>query len=184
MKIRVKSKWNNKDRERTATDTGSALGFNIWRIAGANILHMENEGYQTDTYNQRLDVIAELVAFLVHVVDRMLAEKEYTQEKRSELITALALNLAKTMHDNRMDCNEEKADFRAAFIDLLNARMNEYSGFSFDGNQPGFQLRRRVGDHVTEVIGEKDRKWVTDQVMDIEIPDAMKVFGRVARNLL
>jgi hypothetical protein len=198
MKIRVKSKWNNKDRERTVAEIGSALGFNIWRIAGANVLHMENEGYQTDTYNMRLDIIAELTAFMVHVVDRMALEKTYSEDKRRELITALALNLAMTMQDNRIDANTindkdraqaqevapEKADYKAPFIDLLNARMSEYSAFSFDGKQPGFQLRRRVGEHVTLVIGEKDRKWVTDQVMDIEIPDAMKVFARVAQNLL
>ena len=48
----------------------------------------------------------------------------------------------------------------------------------------GFQMRRRCGDNVTKVMGEKDRKWVTDQVMDIEIPDALKTFKKVARSLL
>ena len=184
MKIRVKSKWNDKDRERSSEEIGSALGFNLWRIAGANVLHMENEGYQTDTYNQRLDVIAELLAFFVHVVDRMASQKEYSEEARRELVTALALNLAKTMHDNRLDVNEEKGDYRAAFIELMNQRMAEYAGFSFDGEEPGFQLRRRVGEHVTQVMGEKDKKWVTDQVMDIEIPDALKTFKKVTRSLL
>lgn len=184
MKIRVKSKWNDKSRERSAEDVGSALAFNLWRIAGANVLHMENEGFQTDTYNQRLDVIAELLAFFVHVVDRMTSEKQYTEENRRELITALALNLSKTMHDNRLDVNEEKADFKGFFIQLMNERMAEYSGFSFDGEEPGFQLRRRAGEHVQQVMGAKDNKWVTDQVMDIEIPDALKTFKKVARSLL
>ena len=183
MKIRVKSKWN-KDREHSSEEIGSALGFNLWRIAGANVLHMENEGYQTDTYNQRLDVIAELLAFFVHVVDRMSSEKDYSEENRRELITALALNLAKTMHDNRLDVNEEKRDYRDEFIQLMNQRMAEYAEFSFDGEEPGFQLRRRVGEYVREKMGEKDNKWVTDQVMDIEIPDALKTFKKVARNLL
>ena len=187
MKIRVKSKWNDKDRQRSADEIGSALGFNLWRIAGANVLHMENEGFQTDTYNMRLDVIAELVAFFVHVVDRMSADKGYSEEQRRELINAMALNLAKTMHDNRRDVNEgeaKQADFKAEFISLLNQRMAEYSEFSFDEGEPGFQLRRRVGEYVMQKMGEKDNKWVTDQVMDIEIPDALKTFKRVARNLL
>lgn len=185
MKIRVKSKWNDKSRERSAEEVGSALGFNLWRIAGANVLHLENEGFQTDTYNQRLDVIAELLGFFVHVVDRMTSEKEYTEDARRELITALALNLAKTMHDNRMDVNEDKAaDYRGQFIQVLNERMAEYAGFAYDGNEPGFQMKRRCGEHVTEVIGEKDRKWVTEQIMSIEIPDALKTFNKVARNLI
>lgn len=184
MRIRVKSKWNDKNRTRGPEEVGSALAFNLWRIAGANVLHLENEGFQTDTYNQRLDVIAELVAFFVHVVDRLTSDKGYTEEERSSLVTAMALNLAKTMHDNRRDVNEAVEDFKGQFIALLNARMSEYSEFKFEGSEPGFQLRRRVGEHVTEVMGEKDRKWVTDQIMDIEIPDAMKTFKQVARNLI
>ena len=184
MKSRVKRRWNDKGRERTAEDTGSVLGFNLWRIAGANVLHLENEGFQTDTYNQRLDVVAELVSFFVHVVDRMTSEKEYSEDERRDLITALALNLAKTMHDNRMDVNEEKKDYKAEFIQVLNERMAEYADFAYDGNEPGFQMRRRCGEHVTEVMGEKDKKWVTDQIMEIEIPDALKTFKKVARNIL
>lgn len=184
MKIRVKSKWNDKDRERSAGEIGSALAFNLWRIAGANVLHLENEGFQTDTYNQRLDVIAELLAFFVHVVDRMTADKEYSEDKRRDLITALALNLSKTMHDNRQDVNQDRDDYKQPFIQMMNERMAEYAEFTFDDSEPGFQLRRRVGEYVQEKMGEKDNKWVTDQVMEIEIPDALKTFKKVARNLL
>ena len=185
MKIRVKSKWNVKDRERSAEEIGSALGFNLWRIAGANVLHLENEGFQTDTYNQRLDVIAELLGFFVHVVDRMTSEKEYSEDDRRDLITAIALNLAKTMHDNRIDVNDDKdADYKGQFVQVLNERMAEYADFAYDGKEPGFQMKRRCGEHVTEVMGEKDKKWVTEQIMSIEIPDALKTFKKVARNLI
>ena len=69
MKLRVKNKWNDKNKERTPEETGSVLSFNFWKIASANVMHMENEGFQTDTHFQRLDVIAEFTIFLVHVVD-------------------------------------------------------------------------------------------------------------------
>jgi hypothetical protein len=186
MKIRIKNKWNDKNKERTAEDTGSVLSFNFWKVASANVMHLENEGFQTDTHFQRLDVIAEFTAFLVHVVDRIISAKEYSAEDRQALITALALNLAKTMHDNRRDVSDDKeTDFRAEYIALMNERMNEYSRFTFEeGNQPGFQMRRCVGEHVRDVMGEKDNKWIPDQVMDIEIPDAMKAFKRVTRGVL
>ena len=158
MKIRVKSKWNKKDKERTPEEVGSALAFNLWRIAGANVLHIENEGFQTDTHHQRLDVIGELLAFFVHVVDRMVSAKDYTDEHRTDLITAIARSLAKTMHDNRRDV-EEEGDFKGTFIDLLNVRMTEYAEFTFDESGPGFQMRRRCGDNVTKVMGAKDNKW-------------------------
>lgn len=183
MKIRIKTKWSKKDKVRTPEEIGSAVAFNLWRIAGANVLHIENEGFQTDTQHQRLDVIAELLAFFVHVVDRMVSDKDYTEQARSELITAIALSLAKTMHDNRRDI-EDEGDFKEPFINLINERMSEYARFTFDEGEPGFQIRRSCGDHVTNVMGEKDKKWITDQVMDIEIPDAMKTFKKVARSLL
>jgi hypothetical protein len=186
MKIRVKNKWNDKNKERTPEETGSVLSFNFWKIASANVMHMENEGFQTDTHFQRLDVIAEITAFLVHVVDRMISSKDYPAEDRQALITALALNLAKTMHDNRRDVSGDKeTDFRSDYINLMNERMSEYSNFTFeDDNQPGFQVRRCVGEHVREVMGEKDNKWVPDQVIGIEITDAMKAFKRVTRGML
>ena len=186
MKIRVKNKWNDKSKERTPEETGSVLGFNFWKIASANVLHMENEGFQTDTHFQRLDVIAELTIFLAHVVDRVISSRGVSAEDRQVLITGLAMNMAKTMHDNRRDVSDDKeTDFRAEYIALMNERMNEYSNFSFDDdNQPGFQMRRCVGEHVREVMGEKDNKWIPDQVIDIEIPDAMKAFKRVTRGMI
>jgi hypothetical protein len=186
MKIRIKNKWNDKDKVRTPEETGSVLSFNFWKIASANVMHMENEGFQTDTHFMRLDVIAEFTAFLVHVVDRVISSKDYSAEDRHALITALALNLAKTMHDNRRDVSDDKeTDFRNKYITLMNERMSEYSNFTFEeDNQPGFQLRRCVGEHVREVMGEKDNKWIPDQVIDIEIPDAMKAFKRVTRGVL
>jgi hypothetical protein len=54
--VRVKSKWNLKDRERTLSETGAAMGFILWRIAQQGVLNLENEGFQTDTNAQRLDV--------------------------------------------------------------------------------------------------------------------------------
>jgi hypothetical protein len=186
MQIRIKNKWNDKNKERTPEEIGSILSFNLWKVASANVMHMENEGFQTDTHFQRLDVIAEFTAFFVHVVDRVISAKDYSAEARQALITALALNLAKTMHDNRRDVSHDKeTDFRAQYIALMNERMSEYSNFTFDeGNEPGFQLRRCVGGHVRDVMGEKDNKWVPDQVIDIEIPDAMKAFKRVTRGVL
>ncbi len=186
MKLRIANKWKDKNKTRSSEDTGSVLGFNLWKVAGANVMHLENEGFQTDTHNQRLDVIAEFSAFFIHVIDRLIATKEYSAEDRGAIITGLALNMAATMHDNRRDVSADKnKNYREDFIGLINARMAEYADFSFDGVlDPGFQLRRCVGDHVRQVMGEKDNRWVPDQVLEIEIPDAMKTIKRITRGLL
>ena len=39
---------------------------------------------------------------------------------------------------------------------------------------PGFQYKRDFGDYISEQMGEKDQKWVTDQVMSIEVLDMME----------
>jgi hypothetical protein len=183
VRLRVKNKWNDKNKERSIEDTAGVIAFNLWKIASANVLNLENEGFQTDSQSQRVDVIAELVAFYVHVVDRLLADKNYDEDKRRQMIVSLAMGLAKTVKDNRVDFDGE-GDHSQAFVELLNARMSEYAGFAYIDNEPGFQLRRRVGEHVQAVMGEKDNKWVTDQVMDIELPDALKAFKRVVRGLI
>ena len=64
IEVRVKSKWSNKGRERTLDETGGAVAFILWRIAQQGLLNLENEGFQTDTRSQRMDVIAEFLAFL------------------------------------------------------------------------------------------------------------------------
>ena len=183
MRLRVKNKWQDKNRERSIEDTAGVIAFNLWKIASANVLNLENEGFQTDTQSQRIDVIEELIAFYVSMVDRLAADREYDEDTRRRLIVALAMSLAKTVKDNRVDFDGE-GDHSGAFVELLNERMSEYAGFAYSDGEPGFQLRRRVGEHVQAVMGAKDNKWVPDQVMDIEIPDAMKVFKRVVRGLI
>ena len=183
MRLRVRTTWLDTTKERSIEDTAGVIAFNLWKIASANVLNLENEGFQTDSQSQRVDVIEELLAFYVSVIDRLAVDREYDDDARRRLVVATAMNLAKTVKDNRVDFDGE-GEHSQVFVELLNERMSEYAGFSYSDGEPGFQLRRRVGEHVQAVMGEKDNKWVPDQVMDIEIPDALKVFKRVVRGLI
>ncbi|NNG12147.1 MAG: hypothetical protein HKM88_02750 [Halobacteria archaeon] len=179
--MRVKSKWNLKDKERSLSETGGAIAFILWRIAQQGVLNLENEGFQTDTNAQRLDIIAEFLAFLVHLVDRMTIEN-LAQDERVEFITSLARHLADNMQQNRTDA-EGKGEYRKALVNLLNERAAEYAEFSFTDNEPGFAFRRYFGENVRAVMGAKDNKWITDQVMDIEVPEALKPLSKALRDL-
>lgn len=180
--VRVKSKWNVKDRERSFDEIASALGFNCWRIAQQALLNLENAGFQTDTNLQRLDVIKEFCAFMIHVVDRM-AYQRITDEERAELVNALARKLADYVQDNTRDF-AGPGDYRAPFVELLNRRMDDYAEFPFADDEPGFGMKRFFGDRVTEVMGEELSKWIGDQIIDIEAPEATKTLKRVLRSLL
>ena len=180
--MRVKSRWNVKGKDRSLAETGGALAFIMWRIAQNGVLHLENEGFQIDTYNQRLDVLAEFLAFLFHYTDRSVSEK-LDAEGREELMTALARRLADNMQENRVDSEGQK-DYRGEFISLLNRRTDDYAEFSLYEGEPGFAFRRYLGEKVTSVMGPQDSKWISDQMMDIEVPAAIKPLNKALGDLI
>ncbi|MDX2456497.1 MAG: hypothetical protein QNL87_03230 [Gammaproteobacteria bacterium] len=179
--MRVKSKWSNKGRERTLDETGGAAAFILWRIAQQGLLNLENEGFQTDTRSQRMDVIAEFLAFLLHLADRKQSEALDANE-RQEFITSLAQHLANTMQENRVDA-EGKGDYRRLLIALINERGANYAECPMPDGEPGYAMKRYLGECVTAVMGEKDNKWITDQVMDVEVVEALKPLNKALREL-
>lgn len=178
--LRVKSKWN-ADREHTLNEIGSAAAFIIWRIAQQGVLNLENEGFQTDTNAQRLDVMAEFLAFLVHLADRLKAE-QLDQNERQAFITSLALHLADRMQENRADI-QGKGKYRQPLIDLLNARAADYAEFAMVDGKPGYAFKRYFGENVRAVMGERDNQWITDQVIDIEVPETLPPLNKALRDL-
>jgi len=179
--VRVKSKWSNKGRERTLEEVGGAAAFILWRIAQQGLLNLENEGFQTDTRSQRMDVIAEFLAFLLQLTDRSKAEALDAGE-RQEFITSLARHLANTMQENRSDA-EGPGDYRKALIDLINERGANYAECPMPDGEPGYAMKRYLGECITAVMGEKDNQWITDQVMDIEVPEALPPLNKALREL-
>jgi hypothetical protein len=178
--VRVKSKWN-ADREHSLHEIGSAAAFIFWRIAQQGVLNLENEGFQTDTNAQRLDVMAEFLAFLVHLADRLKAE-QLDQQERQAFITSLALHLADRMQENRTDI-QGKGTYRQPLIDLLNARAADYAEFTMVDNEPGYAFKRYFGEQVRAVMGAKDNQWITDQVIDIEVPETLPPLNKALRDL-
>lgn len=183
MAIRLKTKWNDKERERSVDEIGGALAFTIWRLGMEGVLHLENENFQTDTQSQRMDVVGEFVIFLLHIIDRM-SHNRMTNEERAALVIATAKKLATFMQENREGVSGP-GDHKSAFISQINARMDDYAECSYsDEEGPGFSMKRTFGDHVTNVMGERDKKWITHVVMDIETPEALTMLKRATRSLL
>lgn len=181
--MRIRSRWNVKGKQRSLEETAGALAFIEWRIAGKALLDLENEGFQTDTQSQRLDVIQEFCAFLIHVTDR-LVHAAMDDEQRQRFIVALSLKLADTYHDNRVDAEGRGQDFKKPFIDTINGRMADYAAFRFEDGEPGYGFKRYLGECVTNTMGPRDRKWISDQVMEIEVPDMLKTLKKGLNDLL
>ena len=77
--MRMRTKWHNKERQVSVEEKANTMAFISWRIAMAMVLNLENENFQTDTQKQRMDIIQEVVAFLVSITDRLVAQ-QMTQE--------------------------------------------------------------------------------------------------------
>lgn len=179
---RLKAKWNQKNRERTPEQIASAIGSNVWLLAADGCLNLENEGFETSTHSQRLDVITEYLAFSLHLVDRM-TYGELDENERTRFINALGVCLANLVQDNRVDANGP-GEYRTAFVELLNQRMDDYSECRYDAETgPGFSLKRMLGNHVMEVMGKKDKKWIPDYVIDVEAPKIVKGINRVMHGM-
>ena len=180
---RLKRSWNFRDKERSMKDIGSALSFNIWQISGSGLLDLENEGFQTDSRSQRLDVVCEYAAFLLQIADRLTFGK-ITLKQRNDLISFAGIHLASIIQNNREDIDGE-GDYIKVFLNLLNARINDYSGCQFsEEDGPSFVFLRLLGDHVTLQMGEKDKKWITSYVIDIGGDKLFKSFRRILPGLI
>jgi hypothetical protein len=179
---RLKATWNQKNQTRTPEQIASAVGFNIWLLAAEACLNLENEGFETTSQSQRLDVISEFLAFSLHLVDR-LTYGELDEEERVRFINSLGVSLAATVQSNRVDANGA-GEYRTAFVELLNQRIEEYSDCSYDQETgPGFSLKRILGTHVMHAMGAKDNKWIPDYVIDAESPKIIKGVNRVMKGM-
>ncbi len=183
MSLRMRSRWKQGGRERSLEDVASAAASNAWRAACNGVLNLENEGFETSSRAQRLDIIEEFVAFLLLVADRLVYDR-YSAEERERFVTAMALRLAGLVDENRTDAQGE-GPHRERFIDKLNERTGVYAECSFTPEEgPGFSMLCCLGDHVTGVLGPTNRKWAQDQVVAIDGPEAAQDFTRALNTLL
>jgi len=177
--MQIKSRWNKRAKEQSLEEIAGALGFIFWKIATNAVLELENKGYQTDSNAHRLQIIGEFLAFLLQVADRLAFVKMETEE-RQRFISALAKHIVDTFADNQREVLGE-GEHRQAFIDLLNQRGEDYAELSFDDGEAGFDFRRFFGEQVAAVMREKH--FVSQEVMDIEGPDAIKMLKKAMRDL-
>jgi HEAT repeat protein len=183
---RLKNTWHESERnagaDKTLADIASALGFIIWRVAleSAKDLHRERYHYASD--QQRAAVIAEFLAFLLQVVDRLTYEM-LEHAERDTVINATAAKLAEHLQDNLVDLFGP-GDYRGPFLATLNGRMQDYAAFAFRDNEPGYDFLRYFGDRVLKILGDdQTNRWVIDQIMEVSGPQAVKHVRQSVENL-
>ena len=182
---RTKSRFFAKDKARDPATLASVAAFTTWRLGLQTIKRMRDADFEIEASPQYFDVLGEYLVFLIHVADRFAFARLPLAERRVFTVS-MVRRLAELLAENESRLLGTDADsIRRGFIDRFNARADDYASFGFDeANGPDFAFLRYAGHALLGVVAERDRAWVTDQVMTIEAPDAVTTLRRVMDNVV
>jgi hypothetical protein len=182
---RTKSRFFAKDKARDPATLASVAAFTTWRLGLQTIKRMRDADFEIDASPQYFDVLGEYMVFLIHVADRFAFARLPLPERRVFTVS-MVRRLAELLAENETRLLGTDADsIRRSFIDRFNARADDYASFGCDeANGPDFAFLRYAGHALLGVVAERDRAWVTDQVMSIEAPDAVTTLRRVMDNVV
>ena len=183
MRIRIKTKWSKEEREVSVEDAVSVLAFNSWKIGMQTLLEIENEDFQIDSQTQRIEVMEEIMAFMVQALDRIV-HGTLSDEDRGTLISMYAKKIADHVQDNARDFGGT-ADYRTPFIDKLNHRFEGYALTKWDNDKdaPAFSMGREFGTNISDVLGPKDRKWALDYIQQVLMPEFYSLFKKTIKSV-
>lgn len=185
MALRIRSKWQTKVPQTVSLeDNAGALAYVIWQLALGSAKNLHAEDFHYDNDEQRVAVIAEYLCFLVHVADRMVYSS-LDDDQRQRFVITLVTETTRHIQRNKEDIMG-RGDYRSAHIELFNQRSAGYAETSFDEQQrqPGFDMLRYIGQKVLEIMGSSQtNRWVIDQVMEIDAPEAVDQVRKALDNL-
>jgi hypothetical protein len=186
-KIRIKSQWFRGAAAKTPQQTASAMAFIAWRVAQNMLKQMRSAHFDIEIGAQYFAFTREVLVFLTQVLDRMAFER-MGPEGRAEFITALVKRVAEILQDNEDGLLGVPAagqpSYYEQFIDLFNALADHYADFGFDADGPDFAFVRYFGHRIESLMPQKDQRWVVDQIMASEVPDAVSYLQRAMQGVL
>jgi hypothetical protein len=185
--LRIKSQWHRPGAPRTPEQTASAMAFIAWRLAQNMLKQMRSAGFEIDVGPQYFAFLREVLVFLCQLVDRMVYARLAPAE-RVAFTSAMVQRIAAVLQDSADDLlgapPAGEQGHGAQFIDLVNTLAEHYADFGYGADGPDFAFVRYFGSRLEVVMPERDRRWVTDQVMAIEAPQAHAVLESALRDVL
>jgi hypothetical protein len=148
-KLRIKSQWFRDSGAKTPQQNASAMAFITWRVAQNTLKQMRSARFDIEIGPQYFDFTREVLVFLTQVIDRLMGEPVPGQASHYE-----------------------------QFIDLFNELSEHYADFGFDAKGPDFAFVRYLGHRIEALMPQKDQRWVVDQIMASEVPDALDMIQR------
>jgi hypothetical protein len=192
--MRIKSHWFKPGADKTPAEQASAMAFIVWRVAQQMLKRMRGADFDIDTGRPYFAFMREVLVFLIAVTDRI-AHARLPSEVRGEFTVALVKHLARILQDSEDDLLGRAPPGAPSngdtFIDLVNEVSAHYAEFGADptardegaGFHPDFAFTRYLGNRLEPTLPEKDRRWVIEQVMAAEAPEAVGVVQRSMRDL-
>ena len=184
MAIRIRSRFHAGGKARSAATLASVVAMLAWKLAIDSIKRMRAAQFDIDLGRSYFDFVCEQLAFLAHLADRI-AYRELDAEKRAAFTRALALRLAEVVEDNAEMLLMPPAQglCQQHFLKTFNASGDDYADFQYAADGPDFGFRRCFADRLRAAVPGKDHLWITDQVMEIEVPEAVTALEKTLAGL-
>jgi hypothetical protein len=187
MAIRIKSQWFQTDAPKSAQQTASAMAFIVWRVAQNMLKQMREAKFDIDVGPQYFAFMREVLVFLIQVVDRMAFER-MSGEERVVFTTAMVVRVAEILEESELEWMlappAGEQSWRNQFIDLCNEQADAYAEFGHSPQGPDFGFVRYLGHRIEIIMPAKDQRWVIDQIMAIEAPEALQMVQRGMEGVL
>ncbi|MFO1291461.1 MAG: hypothetical protein U1F07_00085 [Rubrivivax sp.] len=192
--IRIKNRWFRDSAGKSAAEQASAMAFIVWRVAHQMLKRMRGADFAIDAGRPYFDFMREVLVFLVALADRI-AYARLDGAGREEFTVALVRHLARTLAENEdelLGAPPAGAPGHAErFIDLVNEVVPHYAEFGADpvpppgagAFHPDFAFLRYLGTRLAPTVPPDERRWVLEQVMSIEAPEAVAQVQRSMREL-
>lgn len=192
--MRLKSTWFKPGAAKTPAEQAGAMAFIVFRVGLQMLKRMRGADFDIDAGPPYFAFLREVLVFLIAVTDRMAAAR-LAPDARVEFTVALVNHVARTLQGNEDDLlgapPADTASHADRFIDLVNELAPHYAEFGADPTvaaadgafEPDFAFVRYLGHRLEPTLPAKDRRWVLDQVMAAEAPEAIAQVQRAMKNL-
>jgi hypothetical protein len=191
--MRIKSTWFRPGDQKGPQDQAGAMAFIVFRVGHQMLKRMRTADFDIDIGAPYFAFLHEVLAFLVAVTDRI-AYALLGPDARAIFTVALVRHVARHLAENETEylgpAPEGTPPYADRFIDEVNELAQHYAEFGADpsapqdgGFHPDFAFVRYLGARLEPVLPPKDRRWVLDQVMASEAPEALEIVQKAMREL-
>lgn len=200
MSVRIKKYWYQDGRERSPEEKATVAAVAIWKCARHGLQGLRKARFDIDVGAPFISVLGEFLGFLVTIADRIAylnvvetddpAESAGQQavEWRMRFTVAMARRVAGLYQENLDELigpDDKPGGHADRLIGLINRRMAEYAEFEYHTDGPEFGFLRCFGTFIEAALpDDANRRWVLDQVMATQAPEAIETVDGAMRALL